>query len=156
RWPLMPNQLFGFGVGQLHPQAHECNNGYSGRASSWYFKRTTSTNACTPSRSRNSIQQWRTPWVSVPSRTACLMTRGKPLVAPISCSSSPDKTNVPLTPDCMGWRYPSLRPPTSYIHTHFHVVPRYTTCSVTCCRLRSSSRAFLNRCAARGGKSRTG
>ena len=56
------------------------HKGYSGRANSWYFSRTTSTNAWTPSRSANSIQQCRTPSNTVPSRTACLMTRGKPLV----------------------------------------------------------------------------
>src|SRR5881396_4258536 len=77
---------------------------YSGRANNWYFSRTTSTNACTASRSANSIQQWRTPSNNAPSRTACLMTRGNPFVALISCSSNPDNTNVPLKPDCMGCR----------------------------------------------------
>src|ERR1043166_3157992 len=80
------------------------HKGYSGRANTVYFRRTTSTNACTDSRSANSIQQWRTPWTTVPSRTACLITRGSPFVALISCSSGPDSTNVPLTPDCIGWR----------------------------------------------------
>ena len=54
---------------------------YSGLANNWYFSRTTSENACTASRSANSIQQCRTPSSNAPSRTACLMTRGNPFVA---------------------------------------------------------------------------
>jgi len=77
---------------------------YSGRANNWYFSRTTSTNAATVSRSGNSIQQCRTPPVTVPSRTAYLTMRGSPFVAPISCSSASVRTNVPLTPDSIGCR----------------------------------------------------